>query len=714
MTRGLAILGGLVLLQLGVGAAPVEPQPLRVCTDRGALVATVDAEGGIRGELLGDLVVEGTADALRLSTRESGRLLWSGPLDDLHPRLADVTREDLAHAYAERVDGWRARRDRVRGRGFRGRVAGDGRLVGRLKRTPVVYLLTEDGLIGGAVDPTTPVGVLPGLFGNPDVADPVIGVHAASRVAALRRVSRIHMGLTGPLASCPLSGEQAFWVGAFPRPQSLPPEHRVVGLTERQVLVRGPDGASWYMELSLRREDAARLAGQLESLWPEAHVVVAWEEGVALVQVGTGVTPDLTPAPLSPDPSWTPIGPYLPVSEAIFASIPELIRLDGEELDWLDRSGLEMLARLNTLRQEAGLPPVRWNDELASSAALHCAYLDADHQAGGAGRGHDQDPGAPLFVGVAPRSRAGAAEVVFRFGDALPPAAVDGWVETPFHRRAPMHPAAVELGACATPRGIRVMEVRVERDGDEPRVFSYPADGATDVPRTFTGLETPDPLPLERYPAKTLPVGFTLTTWFERLDEDQAVLDTSVVCESIERPHYLVEDQRTDPRGRPHRVLHLIPREPLPAGAACDWSIRFRSGEETLVGGGRFETISEPPPGEMDAAPAVTRMLELLQEERGDLGLPPLRRSRRADAMATRRLAREDAIERSPIRQGWIGYWCLPWEYLRHDRAWDGQALGTLRTMGDSRYDLVGVATDEEQVCLAVSGDPHTPRAPQP
>lgn len=157
-------------------------------------------------------------------------------------------------------------------------------------------------------------------------------------------------------------------------------------------------------------------------------------------------------------------------------------------------------------RRPLGLPDLTWNALIAKAAAAHAKYWTLN----GYGTFHEEVPGKPGFTGVEPWDRCAAAgapddcgEVAFS-GYQLPDAVV-GWMDTPYHGEPFL--AAQDFG-CGESKAGSVCDMDGNSDAfagqspddaapvnasDSP-VRIWPYDGVADVPTTWTGGESPDPL----------------------------------------------------------------------------------------------------------------------------------------------------------------------------------------------------------------------------
>jgi uncharacterized protein YkwD len=223
-----------------------------------------------------------------------------------------------------------------------------------------------------------------------------------------------------------------------------------------------------------------------------------------------------------------------------------------------------VLAPANDLRAALGLPPLTVSDNLMQAAQSHANYYITNLGDPNSGSLHTQVSGFPGFTGrtIGDRARAagyqlGWVDEVFAFFDVEDTLA---WaLETVWHRYMYFHPSAVHIGyGSATGGGTTVTVFNV---GLSPALTAganlpavVPVNGATDVPLSWAGWESPNPAP-----GALRPFGPPVSLQFGLNDQvtwDQAALhgpDGSVVTTS-----------RTTSEWR--RGLSLVPHDPLQTG----------------------------------------------------------------------------------------------------------------------------------------------------
>ncbi|MEO8084977.1 MAG: CAP domain-containing protein, partial [Ardenticatenales bacterium] len=173
----------------------------------------------------------------------------------------------------------------------------------------------------------------------------------------------------------------------------------------------------------------------------------------------------------------------------------------------------EALTHMNAIRAAAGLPTVRAAGALDLATMAHAAY-DQDN---GRGEGHNETAGVAGFTGVRPWERAAyfgytptiGEDMTFRWGVRENAAgfgygayAIDSWQQTVYHRNLIMGygPRAMGFGyAFRADRSTGVLHVGsrtgMDRHPEARTIYTWPIDGADDVPASWDGNEGPDPLP---------------------------------------------------------------------------------------------------------------------------------------------------------------------------------------------------------------------------
>src|SRR5437867_8134820 len=162
-----------------------------------------------------------------------------------------------------------------------------------------------------------------------------------------------------------------------------------------------------------------------------------------------------------------------------------------------DTSG-DMLLLNNQLRFAVGSPTIPADPRVVQAAQNHANYSSAN----GVG-GHYETAGLPYYTGYAPRDRVIAAGLTTTFvsevatgGSAL--GGVARLWDAPYHRLGMLHPQATSVGWGYSTIGGRSSVV-----GDITYDFGFravdfvrsPADRQTNIPTSWSGHESPNPLP---------------------------------------------------------------------------------------------------------------------------------------------------------------------------------------------------------------------------
>ena len=166
---------------------------------------------------------------------------------------------------------------------------------------------------------------------------------------------------------------------------------------------------------------------------------------------------------------------------------------------------LDLLAPVTALRAALGLPSLIVSPQLMQAAQSHADYFIANLNDPNSGGLHTQVPGYPGFTGrtIGDRARAsgyllGWVDEVFAF---FTPADTLAWaLETVWHRYMFVHPSAVHVGygtAAGAGTTVTVFNVGLfpAHTADAPLPAVVPVNGATDVPFSWAGWESPNPAP---------------------------------------------------------------------------------------------------------------------------------------------------------------------------------------------------------------------------
>lgn len=273
-------------------------------------------------------------------------------------------------------------------------------------------------------------------------------------------------------------------------------------------------------------------------------------------------------------------------------AVAELSKPGPEEiraLDWV-----------NLYRKPAGLAPLAYDERLAGAAVGHARYLVVNP--GQVDRdGHREVPGSRLFLGETVGDRAhyfaysGGSFEVINFVDRAEDA-VDGWMDTLYHRIPLLHPGMSALGygvAGTVGKNVNVVQTGPydQSDGE----VRWPYEGQKNVPPMWDGQESPDPFDL--YPGTVKPVGYPITLTFGGRPHSLRLTSWSLTGPGGEVP-VLRFDPVNDPRLE--ETVSLIPAAPLQVSTS--YTVRMR-GEVDLGQGLKpfdyrwsFSTASETRP----------------------------------------------------------------------------------------------------------------------
>ncbi len=257
------------------------------------------------------------------------------------------------------------------------------------------------------------------------------------------------------------------------------------------------------------------------------------------------------------------------------------------------RLGLE---RTNCYRNLMGLGLAVLEPSLDISAQNHAEYMATNQTLT-----HEEDRDAEGYTGDQVWDRAEGAgydwpnntlmsEVVsFGYG---PEAAVDGWVNSVYHRIPFTAPEIVETGFGQDGR-YSSMSFVTEYTVDDSKAVLYPVNGQIDVPARFNSdEEIPDPAPDQGYVGPPITVTVTGST-DPGTDTNPYVL--VLRSASLTGPDGEVELITLTPDDDPYlfQAIALIPAEPLQAGAEyeVEVDVTWSDGEESLYAA--FQTASD-------------------------------------------------------------------------------------------------------------------------
>jgi cysteine-rich secretory family protein len=169
-----------------------------------------------------------------------------------------------------------------------------------------------------------------------------------------------------------------------------------------------------------------------------------------------------------------------------------------------------MLALSNQMRAAIGAPPLPGDSRVVAAAQNHANYSSANGQGG-----HFETAGLPYYTGYSARDRLAATGWSTSFvsevatGGSDPLAGVRQLWDAPYHRLGLMHPSASAMGwghSDISGRGTTVGDI-VYNFGLRPVDFvRSPAHNQTNIPTSWSGNESPNPLPA----GAARPVGYPI------------------------------------------------------------------------------------------------------------------------------------------------------------------------------------------------------------
>lgn len=150
------------------------------------------------------------------------------------------------------------------------------------------------------------------------------------------------------------------------------------------------------------------------------------------------------------------------------------------------------LARLNFRRAELGLPPVREDADQTRGCRLHVDYLLAlAEETGRPQLSHTEDLSKPY---ASEEGNQAGVDSVLSLGRSDIAEAVDGWLNTLYHRLPLIHPGLATVGVHAA-NGVACVQYRPGTDGSAvtPHPVMWPAPDIRNVDPQFGGAESPCP-----------------------------------------------------------------------------------------------------------------------------------------------------------------------------------------------------------------------------
>ena len=229
-------------------------------------------------------------------------------------------------------------------------------------------------------------------------------------------------------------------------------------------------------------------------------------------------------------------------------------------------SSADMLQLTNELRYAVGAPTVPSDPRLTAAAQNHANYDSANRVLG-----HYETAGLPYYTGYAPRDRVLAAGLSATFVSEVATSFTGGlngvrqlW-DAPYHRLGLMHPNATligwghsDIGSASTVGDIVYDFARHPVD-----FVRSPADGQTGIPSSWSGHESPNPLPS----GAAMPVGYPIMLVYSSGQTVDMRSASVIAPNGTSLPLYYAPQQFE----RDYQVV--IPQQPLQNGTT--YRVRF-------------------------------------------------------------------------------------------------------------------------------------------
>ena len=227
----------------------------------------------------------------------------------------------------------------------------------------------------------------------------------------------------------------------------------------------------------------------------------------------------------------------------------------------------DMLLVQNQLRFAIGAPTIAADPRVVVAAQNHANYNAANGIIG-----HYETAGMPYYTGYAPRDRVVAAGLTTTFvsevatGGSSALAGVQQLWDAPYHRLGLMHPNAFTSGwghSDLGSRGATVADIAYDFSLRPVEFVRSPANGQTSVPTSWSGNESPNPLP----PGTVGPVGYPIMVVYAAAPRVDMRAAEIVAPDGSRLPIYYAPQQFE------YDYQVIIPQQPLSAGTR--YHVRF-------------------------------------------------------------------------------------------------------------------------------------------
>ena len=255
-----------------------------------------------------------------------------------------------------------------------------------------------------------------------------------------------------------------------------------------------------------------------------------------------------------------------------------------------------MLQALNDHRYAVGAPTIGADARVNSAAQNHANYSSANGY-----MGHFETSGLPYYTGYSARDRLIAAGWSTSFvsevatGGSSGIAGVNQLWDAPYHRLGMMHPNSVSTGwgySTAGSRGSIVGDFVYDFSQRPVNFVRSPANGQTGIPTSWSGQESPNPLPS----GVTGPVGYPIMVVYSA-GQNVTMRAAEIVAPNGSRlPIYYAPQQFE------FDYQVIIPQQPLASGttyhARFDINVNSQmvTNEWDFTTAGGSSSIVPPPP----------------------------------------------------------------------------------------------------------------------
>ena len=227
----------------------------------------------------------------------------------------------------------------------------------------------------------------------------------------------------------------------------------------------------------------------------------------------------------------------------------------------------DMLQTLNDHRYAVGAPTIGADARVNSAAQSHANYSSANGY-----MGHYETSGLPYYTGYSARDRVAAQGWSTSFvsevatGGSSGVAGVEQLWDAPYHRLGMMHPNSVSTGwgySTVGGRGSTVGDFVYDFSGRPVEFVRSPAAGQGGIPTSWSGQESPNPLPA----GTSGPVGYPIMVVYSAAQSVTMRAAEVVAPDGSRLPIYYAPQQFE------YDYQVIIPQRPLAAGTT--YHVRF-------------------------------------------------------------------------------------------------------------------------------------------